>query len=309
MMSVAPMERCATGGHVNWNLYSHVAARAGALVAFLGATWLLLILAGVDRLFEIDHEPIIVSLAAGFVAVVVVSLAIYVFVWRNERRVRHEQAAREAAYDEALAGWAAALDMRDHSTAEHTFRVVTLTTALAAHVGITDLVPIRRGALLHDIGKMGVPDAILAKDGPLTEDEWTVMRQHPQLAMDLLSGSDFLGAALEIPYCHHERWDGEGYPRRLAGTEIPLSARLFSIVDAYDALTNERPYRSPLTHHQAMTLIHEEAGTHFDPTAVLAFAEVMAERRAGEAAPTRTDAATQVAWSVPHRLAAEDLRH
>ncbi len=294
---------------MSWSQHSRVAAKAGLLVACLGASWLLMILAGVHKLFALADEPLMVSLAAGLVAVAVVSLAIYVFVWRNEQRVRREQAHRESAYDDALAGWAAALDMRDRSTAEHTYRVVVLTTALAAWVGITDLVPIRRGALLHDIGKMGIPDAILAKEGPLTEDEWEIMRRHPQLAMDLLSGSDYLGAALEIPYCHHERWDGKGYPRHLAGTDIPLSARLFAIVDAYDALTNERPYRSPLSHEQAMALIREEAGTHFDATAVPAFADMMTQRRIDEPAPTTLDAPAPLASRFPRRLVAEDLRH
>lgn len=130
---------------------------------------------------------------------------------------------------------------------------------------------VRRGTLLHDIGKMGVPDSILRKPGPLTDDEWAVMKTHPQKALDMLGAIEFLVPALDIPYCHHERWDGTGYPRGLAGEEIPLVARIFAVVDVYDALTSDRHYRPGWNHDRAIAYIREESGRHFDPVAVEAF--------------------------------------
>lgn len=181
------------------------------------------------------------------------------------------------AYDATLAGWSRVLDMRDHVTDEHTHRVADLAAALARKMGIpeADIGHIRRGALLHDIGKMAVPDSILQKKEGLTEAEWTIMRTHPEKAYELLSGIDYLAPALDIPYCHHERWDGTGYPRGLKGEEIPLAARLFAVVDAYDAITSDRPYRKGWDKHAALKIIREEAGKHFCPTAVKAFCEMM----------------------------------
>ncbi len=179
-------------------------------------------------------------------------------------------------------GWAAALDVRDHSTAAHTARVTDLTEQLARAFGIHghELVRIRRGATLHDIGKMGVPDEILRKDGPLTDDEWVLMRQHPDLAVQFLSGVNYLNDALDIPWCHHEKWDGTGYPRGLVGTEIPLAARIFAVIDVYDAVTSDRPYRRAHPHADVMTLIHDGRGTHFDPEVVDAFERLMYENPA-----------------------------
>jgi len=125
--------------------------------------------------------------------------------------------------------------------------------------------------LLHDIGKIGVPDAVVLKPGPLTEAEWELMRRHPQYAYNMLSPIGYLSEALNIPYCHHEKWDGTGYPRGLKGEEIPLAARLFSVVDVWDALTSDRPYRQAWTHEKAKLYIQEQAGTQFEPKIVEAF--------------------------------------
>jgi HD-GYP domain-containing protein (c-di-GMP phosphodiesterase class II) len=135
----------------------------------------------------------------------------------------------------------------------------------------SDLIQVRRGALLHDIGKMGVPDSILLKPGKLTEDEWDIMRRHPQLAYDMLSRIVYLRSALDIPYCHHEKWDGTGYPRGLKGEQIPLAARVFSVVDVWDALTNDRPYRPAWSEAQALEYLREQSGKHFEPRIVEAF--------------------------------------
>ncbi|MEA4906732.1 MAG: PAS domain S-box protein [Anaerolineaceae bacterium] len=177
------------------------------------------------------------------------------------------------AYDSTIEGWAHALDLRDRETEGHSRRVTELTLQLAGAMGISedDLVYVRWGALLHDIGKMGVPDTILLKEGPLNAMEWDVMRLHPTLAFKLLSPIDFLHPALDIPYCHHERWDGSGYPRGLKGEEIPLVARIFAIVDNYDALLSDRPYRKAWERPKVLEYIRQGAHSLFDPAMVELF--------------------------------------
>jgi putative nucleotidyltransferase with HDIG domain len=214
---------------------------------------------------------------------VVVSAGV-LFVLTRRYLARSERTAEQLleAYEQTLQGWAAALDIRDHSTGEHTERVTALTVALAAEFGIegTDLDDIQRGATLHDIGKMAVPDAVLSKVGKLDDDEWALIRQHPDMAVRMLKGVAFLQPALAIPWCHHEKWDGSGYPRGLAGEAIPFPARLFAVVDVYDALTSERPYREPMTAMAALTHIEKASGSHFDPEVVDVFVTMMVERQA-----------------------------
>lgn len=178
-----------------------------------------------------------------------------------------------AAYDDTIQGWAHALELRDGETEGHSQRVLQMTLAIASAMGFdeTQLVHMKRGALLHDIGKMAVPDAILFKPGPLTADEWEIMRKHPMHAYRLLAGISFLHPALDIPYCHHERWDGSGYPRGLAGEDIPLAARIFAVVDVWDALLSDRPYRNAWDKQQAADYIRQNAGVLFDPAVVAAF--------------------------------------
>ncbi|HKK27516.1 MAG TPA: HD domain-containing phosphohydrolase [Gemmatimonadota bacterium] len=177
------------------------------------------------------------------------------------------------AYEHTIEGWAQALALRDHETYGHTERVTEVTVRLARRLGLPDedIVHVRRGALLHDIGKVGVPDAILLKPGPLDEDEWRVMRQHPVFAYDLLAPIEHLRPALDIPYCHHEKWDGSGYPRNLAGEQIPRAARIFAVVDVWDALRSDRPYREAWEVERTLEHIRAQAGTHFDPKATEAF--------------------------------------
>jgi len=174
------------------------------------------------------------------------------------------------AYDTTLEGWSRALDLRDKETEGHTQRVVDITLKIAHAMGVGDneLIHIRRGALLHDIGKMGIPDEILFKPGPLSPEEWVIMRRHPVLAHNLLSPINHLRQALDIPYCHHEKWDGTGYPRGLKGDQIPLPARIFAVVDVWDALTSDRPYRKAWPAGKALEYITEQKGTHFDPKVV-----------------------------------------
>jgi len=177
------------------------------------------------------------------------------------------------AYDSTIEGWSRAMDLRDKETEGHTQRVTDMTTRLAQVMGIRgeQLIHIRRGALLHDIGKMGVPDRILLKPDSLSDDEAIVMRRHPSYAFDMLAPIDYLHPALDIPYCHHERWDGTGYPRGLKGEQIPLAARLFAVVDVWDALTSDRPYRPSWTSSEAQKYIQELSGIQFDPQIVEKF--------------------------------------
>ena len=177
------------------------------------------------------------------------------------------------AYDTTLEGWSKALDLRDKETEGHTQRVVDMTLRIAQNLGIDDdeLTHIRRGALLHDIGKMGIPDSILLKPGPLTDEEWKIMKKHPTYAYELLYPITHLRPALEIPYYHHERWDGSGYPQGLAGEQIPLAARIFAVVDVWDALTSDRPYRKAWTSKKALDHIRSQSGKHFDPKIVDVF--------------------------------------
>ena len=183
------------------------------------------------------------------------------------------------AYDATIEGWSRALDLRDRETEGHTLRVteITMRLAKAIDIGEAELVRVRRGALLHDIGKMGVPDNILLKPGTLTDDEWAIMRQHPQQAHDMLSPIAYLRLALDIPYCHHEKWDGTGYPRGLKGEQIPLAARIFAVVDVYDALRSDRPYRAAWPEDTVREHIRSLAGTHFDPEVVVVFLQTIGE--------------------------------
>jgi putative two-component system response regulator len=187
----------------------------------------------------------------------------------------HEQLL--SAYDATIEGWSRAMDLRDKETEGHTLRVTDLSVKLARNMGINEgeLLFIRRGALLHDIGKLGVPDAILHKASSLNDDEWKIMRQHPQFAYDMLYPIEYLRPALDIPYCHHEKFDGTGYPRQLKGEQIPLSARIFAIVDVWDALTSDRPYRPAWDKEKALEYIKTESGKHFDPKVVEAFLKMM----------------------------------
>ena len=181
------------------------------------------------------------------------------------------------AYDTTLEGWTRALDLRDQETEGHTQRVVEMTIRMAQLLGVADkdLIHIRRGALLHDIGKMGIPDSILLKPGPLNEEEWVFMRKHPVFAYNLLNPIAHLKPAIEIPYCHHEWWDGSGYPRGLKREEIPLSARIFSVVDVWDALTSDRPYRKAWSAKKTLEYIENQKGKQFDPQVVDLFLKLI----------------------------------
>ena len=190
--------------------------------------------------------------------------------------LEHSNLELKYAYDATIEGWSRALDLRDRETEGHTQRVTQMALALAETIGVDreSMLQIRRGALLHDIGKMGIPDQILFKEGPLDEHEWEIMRMHPVYAYEMLSPIKYLAPALDIPYCHHEFWDGNGYPRGLKGEQIPLAARIFAVADVWDALRSKRPYREVWSKESTRKYILEHSGTQFDPQVVDVFARI-----------------------------------
>ncbi len=185
------------------------------------------------------------------------------------------------AYNRTIEGWSHALDLRDRETKDHTARVTEMTMLLAKKAGMTEteILHVKHGALLHDIGKMGIPDAILLKDDHLTNKEWDIMHKHPVFAYEMLYPIEYLRPALDIPYCHHEKWDGTGYPRGLKGEDIPLAARLFAVVDVWDALCSDRTYRKGWPVEKVLEYIRSQSGTHFDPQAVELFLLVVSEMK------------------------------
>lgn len=183
----------------------------------------------------------------------------------------------ELSYEATIEGWSAAMDFRDQETEGHSKRVASLTISLAERLGVSEeeITYIARGALLHDVGKIGIPDSVLKKAGPLDEDEWKLMRQHPRIAREMLAGIPHLASSLDIPLYHHEKWDGSGYPEGLKGEKIPFAARLFSVIDVFDALTSDRPYRRAWSNAEALSYIKEQAGIQFDPLIVGAFVSMI----------------------------------
>ncbi len=212
-------------------------------------------------------------------------LAMQVFVRDISNRKETESQLRQSrqelsdAYDATLFGWARALELRERQTAVHSQRVVEMTVRLARRMGVDEeeIFHVRRGALLHDIGKMGIPDHILLKPAPLSDDEWTIMRQHPTIAEELLSPIPYLAPSLDIPRAHHEKWDGSGYPHALKGEEIPLAARIFAVVDVWDALITDRPYRPAWPEREALEYIRRQSGSHFDPAVTEVFLQEIAK--------------------------------
>ena len=242
-------------------------------VAYLGMP--LIAKGQIKGILEVFHrEPFVLEKElVGFLEMLAGQAAIAIDNAELFDHLQRSNADLTMAYDSTLEGWASALELRDKGTEGHTRRVTELTIQLARALGVkeNDTVHIYRGALLHDIGKVGVPDSIVLKPGPLTEDEWVIMRKHPQYSYEMLSPIAYLRLALDIPYCHHEKWDGTGYPRGLKGEQIPLAARIFAVVDVWDALISDRPYRKAWPKAKARQYIQEQAGLYFDPQVVRAF--------------------------------------
>ncbi|KAA3648833.1 MAG: HD-GYP domain-containing protein [Chloroflexi bacterium] len=195
-----------------------------------------------------------------------------------QKHLADAHAQLDQAYDATLNGWLKILDLRDNETEGHTQRVAAMTVRLGQYLGIDpqQLVYMSRGALLHDIGKMAISDTIMQKPGPLDEEEWAIVRRHPTFAQEILSSIPYLKPSLDIPYCHHEKWDGTGYPQGLKGEEIPIAARVFAIVDVWDALRSDRPYRNAWPENEVMAYLQEQSGKHFQPEIVKAFEMMLA---------------------------------
>jgi putative two-component system response regulator len=197
----------------------------------------------------------------------------YRLILETRRHAGEAEMDENAQRDLELAGWSRVLELSDKETEQHNQRVTTLTLALGRAAGLSEeeLHQVWRGTLLHDIGVLGIPNSIIKKPGSLDEAEWRILREHPTHAYHWFCNIDYLRPALDIPYCHHEKWDGSGYPRGLRGQEIPFAARLFAVVDVWDALTSDRPYRAAMSEAEAMDYIQSQAGKHFDPQVVELF--------------------------------------
>jgi HD-GYP domain-containing protein (c-di-GMP phosphodiesterase class II) len=226
--------------------------------------------------------------AKGWGYVLVAAGVVYLLERRIARRHRRALAQQRAAYDAAIEGWARALDLREHETGGHARRVTELAQRLGQRLGLgaEALENLRHGALLHDVGKIGVPDAVLSKPGPLDDEEWTEMRKHTVLGHELLIGLPGLREATAVVRSHHERWDGRGYPDGLAGTAIPELARIFAVVDVYDALRSDRPYRRAWTEAEVLAFLRDERGRQFDPEVVDAFIDMLGDATTDARRPT-----------------------
>lgn len=243
-------------------LNSRVSNQEGRFINSRGETWFGLISA---RMIEVNHTSCLLSMIRDISD-------------RKKDEIELQETHRQLAeaYDETIAGWSRVLDLRDKETEGHTRRVTEMAVRLACALGIPkdEILQLKRGALLHDIGKMAIPDNILQKPGPLSAEEWQEMRRHTDYALQMLYPIMYLRSALDIPYCHHERWDGSGYPRGLKGEEIPLAARIFSIVDVWDALLSDRPYRKSSSEAFVRNYLRKYAGIYFDPRLVEAFLDL-----------------------------------
>ncbi|MCX5997926.1 MAG: HD domain-containing protein [Chloroflexi bacterium] len=239
----------------------------------LSESWLAPYPDRLDALVWINNGLVMVML---MVFIVVLLIRMYRFLLSSLAAEQKLAVELSQTYDATLEGWAKALELRDIETAGHCHRVSDISRRLAEDnsTWTIDMTDLHRGSLLHDIGKMGIPDNILLKPGKLTADEFKKIQEHTTYAYELLSHIPYLKNALDIPYCHHEKWDGTGYPRRLKGTEIPLAARIFSVVDVYDALISDRPYRPAWPDDKALEYIKEKAGIDFDPAVVELFTKL-----------------------------------
>lgn len=273
---LSELEKPENRGEQGWDrlLEVYVPLRVADSDSVVGAYELYQTTGAVDARVREIRATVAAGVFGGFLVLFVALFGVVAGAARQlvERAIENRQLAGEivAAYDHTIEGWARALDLKDHETVGHSRRVTDLTLEAAREAGMDEqrLADVRRGALLHDIGKMGVPDHILNKPGPLDDEEWVVMRRHTEYAREMLGGVAYLEGALPIPVHHHERWDGGGYPDGLEGDGIPLEARLFAVIDVYDALTNDRPYREAWSHERAVEHLRQGAGTHFDPAAV-----------------------------------------
>ena len=224
----------------------------------------------------------------GLAFVACTSLMLFFLIRSDLNRINEVNIKLRKSYDQTLEGWVQVMDIRHKETRQHSLRVTRMTVKLASLMGVEgeELTFIGRGAMMHDAGKVGIPDSILIKPGPLNEEEWEVMKQHPVIARDMMQDIEFLQPSIDIPYYHHERWNGSGYPEGLKGEEIPLAARLFAIIDVWDALVEKRVYKESWPEDQVMFYLQEQAGIHFDPQVVDLFLDNYLEIKAAALQPS-----------------------
>ena len=224
----------------------------------------------------------------GLAFVICTSLLLFFLIRSDLNQINAANKQLRKSYDQTLEGWVQVMDIRHKETSQHSLRVTRMTIKLASLMGIEgdELTFIGRGAMMHDAGKVGIPDSILIKPGPLDEDEWELMKQHPVIARDMIQDIEFLKPSIDIPYSHHERWNGSGYPEGLQGEEIPIAARLFAIIDVWDALLEKRVYKESWPEDQVLLYLQEQAGIHFDPQVVDLFLENYEEIKAAALHPS-----------------------
>jgi response regulator RpfG family c-di-GMP phosphodiesterase len=242
--------------------------RITAIYVVVGGLWIYFSDRLIQAIFDSPEAITAAQNVKGWLFVAVTAGMLYVLVQEHFRSLKNKHRELIESYDQTITGWMEVMDVRHRKTRDHTDRVTRMTVAFAREAGITDedeLTTIRRGATLHDLGKIGIPDSVLIKPGKLDEDEWRIIKKHPEIAADILTRIHHLSPCVHIPYCHHEKWDGSGYPQGLRGEQIPLPARLFAIVDVWDALIHDRVYKPAWPEEEVLAHITGQAGRHFDP--------------------------------------------
>ena len=248
-----------------------------AIIYFaIGILWIFFSDFAVEILFEHKEDVTIAQNIKGWFFILVTGALLFFLIQKDVNKITKTNTQLAESYEQTIHGWVRVMDLRHQETTDHTARVTRMTLELAKIAGITskeELKRIERAALLHDIGKIGIPDASLIKPGKLVDEEWDLIKMHPEIAHDILSNISFLKSSIDIPYAHHERWDGSGYPRGLKGADIPMAARLFAIIDVWDALIHPRVYKNAWPEEKVLKYIKEQAGKHFDPNIVKLYLE------------------------------------
>lgn len=240
----------------------------------LGTLWIFFSDMLVEFLFKEKDQLLLAQNIKGWFYIGFTGLLLFVLIRKDMNKVSMMNSRLVKSYDHTINGWVHVMDLRHKETTDHTKRVTLMTLELVKQFGIEspkELKYIERGAILHDIGKIGINDAVILKPGKLTDEEWGIIKTHPKVAYDLMHKTEFLKPSIDIPYCHHEKWDGTGYPRGLKGDEIPLTARIFAVVDVWDALSHKRVYKESWPEEKVLNYIEEESGKHFDPKVVEVF--------------------------------------
>ena len=250
--------------------------RIVSIYLLLGVLWIFFSDMAVEFLFESKEQLIFAQNIKGWCFITFTGLLLFVLISKDINKANAANTQLINSYEQTIKGWVHVMDLHNKETKDHTQRVAIMTIELAKIYGITnkdELDIIGRGAVLHDIGKIGISDAVLLKQGRLNESEWSQIKMHPQIAHDIISNINFLNPSIDIPYHHHEKWDGSGYPTGLKGESIPIAARLFAVIDVWDALIHSRVYKPAWPEHEVLSYIKEGSGKHFDPKIVNLFLE------------------------------------